>query len=394
MSKYILSLSFILILFACQPSSVGPSSVCENPGGDNSADHPKALAYADLLEKYTVQGLPGMALLVRDSSGRWVGSAGMADIEEGIDFEPCHVSKLASVTKVFMGALVMKLVEQGAFQLDDPVEKWLPAEIIEKLDIDGSLITVRMLLNHTTGIPELVAQSDFYLALLNNSGESWTPEEQLEFVYGLPPVFSPPGSDLQYSNTNLLLAGMVIDQAMGQSHGKLMRELVFEPLGLENTFYPPHDDLPITTAQGYYDLYQNNNLVNLSNLDAGNGTGYTGLYSNIFDLQVFIEALLRDKTFLTEEGLAAMLEVTGYKEGEEPTAFGVSIQKEFLWFEADEYAYGHGGRELAYSADLFYFPEKDLTYTFVVNYGTNGDSDLRPVFNAFRDELIDLVLDR
>lgn len=391
--KSLYPIPFLILAFlSCQPADVGPTSVCLDPGGF-TVDYPKAQVFEDLLNKYAGLGLPGIAMLVRDVDGRWVGSAGMADVEKGIPFLPCHVSKLASVTKVFIGALAMRLVEQGAFELDDPVSKWLPAEVIEKLAIDGEKITVRMLLNHTTGIPDVISQADFYLAVINNPGKEWTPEAQLEFVYGLPPTFSPPGAQLKYSNTNLLLASMVMDAATGQSHGKLMRELVFEPLGLENTFYPPHDALPSNVAQGYFDLYNNGTIANLSNLNTGNGNGYTGLYSNVFDLQVFIEALLRDKSFLSEEGLATMLEITAIGEGERPLAFGVSIQKEFLWLASDEYAYGHGGRELAYSADLFYFPEKDITYTFVVNYGTNGESSLREVFNQFRDEVLEKVLE-
>jgi D-alanyl-D-alanine carboxypeptidase len=390
--KYLLLLAFLLPFLSCQPAAVGPTSVCLEQGG-STVNYPRAQEFQDLLDKYAGLGLPGIAMLVRDGDGRWVGSAGMADMAKSIPFLPCHVSKLASVTKVFIGALAMRLVEQGAFGLDDPVSKWLPADVIEKLAIDGEKITVRMLLNHTTGIPDVISQSGFYLAVINNPGKEWSYEEQLEYVYGLPSTFSPPGSQLKYSNTNLLLAAMAMDKAGGKPHGQLMRELVFEPLGLENTFYPPNDELPSTVAQGYFDLYNNGTIANLSNLNTGNGHGYTGVYSNVFDLQVFIEALLRDKTFLSPEALAGMLEITSYRDGDEPLAFGVSIQKEFIWLGPDKYAYGHGGRELAYSADLFYFPERDITYTFVVNYGTNGESALREVFNQFRDEVVGRVLE-
>ena len=170
-------------------------------------------------------------------------------------------------------------------------------------------VTLRQLLNHTSGIPDVIEQNSFYLQVLNNPGRFWTPVDLLKEVKGVDAVF-PLGTQLEYSNTNLLYAAMAIEGATGQNHARLLREKILDPLNLKNTYYHWHEALPDFVAQGYFDLYNNNTLVNISNFNTGSGNGYGGLYSTVFDLQRFIEALLRDKTLLKPATLQEMIRIT------------------------------------------------------------------------------------
>lgn len=376
------------LLAGCKDAPVSPTGTCSVPQPDTSAIHPKSAVFQSVLDKYVREGLPGITLLVRDKNGLWTGSAGMADIGKGIAMEPCHVGKVASVTKLFTGVLVMKLVEQGKLNLDDPLTKWLPARYTSKVRNAGEC-TVRQLLNHTSGIYDIIEDNTFYLNVLNDPSRQWKPEELLEFAYGKDPVF-PPGADVEYSNTNFLLAAMVLEAASGRPHNVLMHELILDPLGMQHSYYHWHDALPDFTAQGYFDLYNNGTLVNMSNFNTGNGNGYGGLYSNIFDLKVFIEALLRDKTLLTPAGLTTMTTMTA--QSAENEVYGVAIRKDFLERAPDEYALGHRGRDLAYSADLFYFPNQDATMVFLINYGTDAESDLQDAFFRFQTEITDAII--
>ena len=77
---------------------------------------------------------------------------------------------------------------------------------------------------------------------------------------------------------------MVIEAATHKDHSDLLKQYILNPLHLTNTYYQPHDVLPNTVAQGYFDLYNNNTIVNVSNLVTGSGNGYGGIYSNVFDL--------------------------------------------------------------------------------------------------------------
>ena len=378
----------VISLTGCKDDPVSPTGACTVPQPDTSALHPKSAEYQAVLDKYVREGLPGIALLVRDKNGQWTGSAGMADIGQGIAMEPCHVAKVASVTKLFTGVLVMKLVEQGRLNLDDPLTKWLPAKHTSKVKNAGQC-TLRQLLNHTSGIYDIIEDNTFYLNVLNDPARQWKPEELLEFAYGKDPFF-PPGTDVEYSNTNFLLAAMVLEAASGRPHAELMHEMILDPLRMQNSYYHWHDPIPGFTAQGYFDLYNNGTLVNMSDFNTGNGNGYGGLYSTVFDLKVFIEALLRDKTLLTPAAYTEMTTITAQSADNE--AYGVAIRKDFLERAPNEYALGHRGRDLAYSADLFYFPNQDATMVFLINYGTDAESGLQETFFRFQTEITDAIL--
>jgi D-alanyl-D-alanine carboxypeptidase len=360
------------------------------PWTDTSTKHPKNALFKNLLEKYTNKGLPGISLLVSDGAGTWVGSSGKSDIERNIPFMPGTVSKAASITKFIMGALTFKLIEDSAktglgYNLfNKRINEFLPKRITDKL-ANGNLVTVGQLMNHETGIPDIIDQNTFYLAVLNNPNKKWQPEEMLEFIYNQPALFAP-SDTASYSNTNTTLLSMVIEAATKQKTPDLLKKYILQPLGMKNTFYQPHDDLPTYAAQGYYDLYNNNTIVNVSNLISGSGNGYGGMYSNVFDLYTFINALLLKKTVLNAKSLNIM---QTYGKPDEPNQYGYGIMKKFISRGIDA-GIGHSGRDLGYTANLFYFPNKKVTHVFFVNYGTDGDSKLKKVFLEFQDELLNM----
>lgn len=181
---------------------------------------------------------------------------------------------------------------------------------------------------------------------------------------------------------------MVIEAATGNNHSDLLKKYLLAPLGMSHTFYQPHDPLPAFTAQGYYDLYNNGTIVNVSNLASGAGNGFGGIYSNVFDLFKFIDALLLKKTLLTSKSLLVM---QTWGKADDINRYGYGIMKKFINLEPDS-GIGHSGRDLGYSGNLFYFPAKAVTHVFLINYGTDGDSELKNVFTQFQDELIDLSL--
>ncbi len=98
-------------------------------------------------------------------------------------------------------------------------------------------------MKHETGIPDLIYEDAFYLAVLNKPSKKWKPEELLSFEYDKPAEFKP-GDTAIYSNTNTVIVAMVIEAATGRKHADLMKEYVINPLGLKNTYYQPHDVLP------------------------------------------------------------------------------------------------------------------------------------------------------
>lgn len=388
-----LKISLLIILLAtlvsCKEKTIAPTEDCSIDYADSSASHPKASLYQAILNKYTSKGLPGIVLLTKDASGVWVGSSGMADIDKNIPMRPCHVGKVASITKIFMAVLTLKLLEQGVFSLDDKISKWIPSSSVEQIQ-NADKFTISDLLQHRTGVFDVITDNGFYLAVLNNPPKKWTQEELIKFVYGKAPVFEY-GTKTGYSNTNFLLLSMVIDKATGQSHADLLRQLLMAPLGLNHSYYYYQEELPSKgVAQGYFDLYNNESIANLSSYNTGSGNGYTGLYSTAHDLYIFIDALFVKQTLLSPASLNQMLTFDGTEENDRFLGYGV--QKDLFSKVPDEYGIGHRGRDLAYSADMFYFPNQDKTMIILMNYGTDAESNLREVYNDFRKEVAEGLL--
>lgn len=371
-----------------ETAAEGPSI----PWIDSSTRHPRNHAFEALLEKYRSKGLPGISLLVNDRSGTWVGASGKADLVNGIGFVPGTISKAASITKLFMGVLMFRLMEDsietriGYDALQLPITRWLPDKITSKIP-NGNSVKLGQLMNHESGIPDLIEDDEFYLAVLNNPIKKWKQEELLEFVYDEKALFEP-GDTAIYSNTNTILLSMIMEHATGRKHADLLREKILLPLSLKHTYYQPHDEIPATAAQGYYDLYNNNTMVNVSNFVTGSGNGYGGIYSNLFDLYQFLNAVLLEKTFLTGKSLAIM-QAFGKTDGN--NRYGYGIMKKFIERGHDA-GIGHAGRDVGYTCNLFYFPSKDVTHVFFINYGTDGNSRLREKFYEFQEELLDMTL--
>ena len=372
-------------LQSCQKDSIGHTTTCNY----TPAAHPKAQVYQALLDEYTAKGLPGISALIRDSNGVWAGASGKADIGQDIDMSPCIVSKAASVTKTFIGTLTLKLVEEGKLGLDDPLTKWLPEEVLDRVKNTNSC-TIRQLMNHTTGIADIIDDSEFYLSVLNYPNKNHTPEQLIRYVYDDEPEFAP-GTSVAYSNTNFLLLVMAIEKATGENHARLLRAKVLEPIGLAHSYYFWHDPLPENTAQGYFDLYNNGTIINVTNYNTGSGNGYGGLYADVFDLQAFAEALLRNKTVLQPASLQKMLTFIPLP-GDSVKEHGLAIYRDFVNRGPNEYAYGHRGRDLGYTADMYWFPQKDYTLVYLINYGTDAKSKLRQVFYDFREEIVDVIM--
>jgi len=135
-------------------------------------------------------------------------------------------------------------------------------------------------------------------------------------------------------------------------------------------------------------LYNKKQLTNVSNILPGSGNGYGGVFSNVYDLQKFIDGVLINKTVLSAKSLSIM---QNYGPPDEVNQYGVGIMKKFI-NRGVNYGLGHSGRDLGYSADLFYFPTKGFTTNFFVNYGTDSESFLKQTFKDFENEVIDEML--
>jgi D-alanyl-D-alanine carboxypeptidase len=250
------------------------------------------------LEQVVAAGAPGVVALVNDDSrsghrhGIWTAATGVADLRSGRPMRPEDRFRAGSQTKTFVATVVLQLVGEGRLSLSDTVERWLPGILPY-----GDRITVRQLLNHTAGVPDyaLIPKRDLYQGI---RFRSWTPRELVALVADQPQLF-PAGSVWSYSNTNYVLAGLIVEAVTGHSLRAELARRIFRPLRLRDTYFPVNFPFLVGPhARGYsLDLDDDLNPIEGPLLDVTvfnpSGIWATGnLVSNEQDLARFYRGLL------------------------------------------------------------------------------------------------------
>jgi D-alanyl-D-alanine carboxypeptidase len=195
------------------------------------------------LEQAVAAGIPGIALEISSPEGSEFLTAGSASSEDERLLTPEDSFRIASVTKAFTVAVVMELVEEGALSLDDTVDQWVPGLLAE-----GDSITVRHLLGHTSGLADYTKDEEFIEAFVTD--EDLPPQQLVSFVSSEPLAFEP-GTEYEYSDTDNIVLGMIVEAATGRSYEEELRSLVLEPMELQATVLPEGTAMPEPHAQGY-----------------------------------------------------------------------------------------------------------------------------------------------
>jgi D-alanyl-D-alanine carboxypeptidase len=168
--------------------------------------------------------------------------AGIADLELDVPANAQTIFRIGSVTKQFTAAGIMKLVERGKLGLEDDVRKHVPA-----FDSGGRVVTIRQLLNHTSGVPSYTNQPRF---MAEYAPRDLTHAQLLASIKDVPFDFEP-GKGYNYSNSGYYLLGMVIEAVDGRTYARFMQEEFFTPLGLTRTRYGSEREIIKNRAQGY-----------------------------------------------------------------------------------------------------------------------------------------------
>ncbi|WP_052498867.1 serine hydrolase domain-containing protein [Streptomyces vietnamensis] len=192
-------------------------------------------------------GVPGVIAAVRDGDRTWSGASGVADLATGRPVTADMRHRVGSVTKTFTAAAVMLQVEQGHIRLDAPIGDYLPELVPGER---GRRITVRMLLNNTSGIPDYLAYAFPSLqgfptrldvstrSLDDNRFRTFRPAELIEMGLSAPPVGEPGGPTGVYSNVNWLLLGELLERVTGMPAEECITRSVIDRAGLRHTGFP------------------------------------------------------------------------------------------------------------------------------------------------------------
>ncbi|PGO22391.1 D-alanyl-D-alanine carboxypeptidase [Bacillus cereus] len=322
----------------------------------------------------TVQlGTPGVLAKTSNNGKTSSYTAGVADLSTKQPIKSEYRFRIGSVTKTFTATTVLQLVGENRIQLDDPIEKWLPG-FIQGNGYDGNQITIRQLLNHTSGIAEYLKSKD---ADIMNSKKTYTAEEIVKMGLSLPPDFSP-GKGWLYSNTGYVILGMLIEKITGNSYAEEIEKRIIEPLDLSNTFLPGNS--PVIPGKnhtrGYMKIDETSELKDMTNYNPSLANAAGDMISNADDLNTFFASLLGGK-LLKERELKEMLTTVPIEGKGLGDGYGLGIYETKLPNGIS--VWGHGGAIPGFTT--FVGGVMGGKHTLAVNINSLGAMDVFTQFN-------------
>jgi len=293
---------------------------------------------ASITRSLVREGAPGALVVLRTPTRVRRAAAGLSSRDPRIPLRASMRFRIASLTKSFVATVVLELVGEGKLTLDDSLEHWLPG-----LVPNGADITIRELLNHTSGIYNYVEDPAFDQAEVADPTHIWSPEDLIAVATSHPPYF-PPGTGWHYSNTNYVILGLVVEAVTGTPLEQQLRSRLFDPLALRATSYVPQVDTSGTLVHGFI------GSETLPGIPAGtlidvttalNGSWFWGaaaIISNGDDVTKFFLSLVRGRILSPNLMTQMKSIVTGY-------SYGLGLMRVQT---ACGIAYGHDGDFIGY----------------------------------------------
>lgn len=304
------------------------------------------------IRRYDVRGVSA-AVMFPDKT-IWRGASGFS--HEMVAMRPDMLFAIGSITKNVVAALTLKLVEEGTLSLNDPLSKWLPS--YPHID---STITVRQLLNHTSGIYMFWSNQKIWDDLKKDRTKIWSPEEVLNYIKE--PYFAP-GKGYRYSNTNYLLMAMIIEKATGSDLSIEFRKRFWQPLGISNAYLSIQEEIPDNRAHVFGDNFDNDGAVHdLTFLPRASHESITfgsaGLFMTAEDLARWCHALFEGRV-LDQSSMDEMLRMGKYNYG-----LGVGRFRKSMGYGKE--VIGHSGANIGTSVYMVHLPDSHLGVVVMIN---------------------------
>jgi len=303
----------------------------------------------EAIAQYDIVGLS--AALSTPNGDIWKGASGIS--HDTVEVTTDMLFGIASITKTFIATIIMQLYEADSLKLTDSLCKWLPP--YENID---STITIRQLLNMTSGIYNYTNYPAYSDSVFVTGSRIWTPEELLE-TFVLSPSFSP-GTDWEYSNTNYILLGMIIEEITGNEVVSELHNRLTIPLGLNSTFLFPDEGYEgVRSHVWYLSGGSTTDITELVDTTAFSGVWTAGgIVSTAEDLVLWSKGLYEGE-ILNDTTLALMKVPAPYSGG----YYGLGTQIAPLY---SQWVYGHTG-SFIYLSQLFYVPDDLLSISVISN---------------------------
>ena len=300
----------------------------------------------------------------------WKIAQGLGDVESGAPIGINDYFPIRSVTKSFTVTLILQLVRSKAISLDDPIGKYVSGIP------NGNEITLADLAAMESGVKSYSDVGAFLSALTEDFSRSWTPEELVALALPESPVFAP-GAEYDYSNTNCILLGMVVEKVTQEPIAETYRKRIFKPLGLRGTSYPNNTNIPTPHPTPYVVDSDTGELTELAvvNLSAFGASG--GIVSTLEDLRRWGKALGNGTLIGSRLQKTRLQHSRPATSGPEYDRYGLGIGELKGWW-------GHTGEGLGYQAATFYDPKTHGVISVLVN-SSQGVNVATEVFKALAD---------
>jgi D-alanyl-D-alanine carboxypeptidase len=282
-------------------------------------------------------------VVVQRGGSREVHTAGVADVTGAVEPTGTDAMRIASVAKAFSGAAALSLVDEGRLSLDDTIGTLRP-----DLPEAFHAVTLRQLLNHTSGVPDFIFSPDFAPDFVASPEVAPPPRELMSYIDDEPLVF-PPGSQYAYSNSDNIIVGLIVEAVTGGSYADALAAQVYEPLGLEATSLPEGPQMPAPTFHGYDTSPPDPPEDVTTSAAAGWAWASGGVVSTPEDLNDFIRGYVGGELFGDDVQEAQRTFIPGA--GSEPTGPGENSGGLALFrYDTDcGTVYGHTGNTGGYT---------------------------------------------
>lgn len=320
-----------------------------------------------VVDGFVHDGVPGAMVFTRSGRATWTVGAGTAEQGASRPIRARDRVRVASNTKMFTASVVLQLAGEGKVDLDAPIERYLPG-LVAGNGYDGNAITVRQLLQHTSGMADYVDD-----VLDPSANHPWRAIDLVHIGLSHPPLFAP-GTGWGYSNTGYLVLGLLVEAITGNDIGTEITDRIIRPLGLRHTSYPATGDrtVPIPHAHGYY-AFPGMPVADVTELEPSIPGAAASLISTGPDLTRFVRALLAGR--VVGPAQLAEMRTTVPAEGAD---YGLGIRE--IPLPCGGTAWGHAGNMPGF--DSFTAATPDGRAVFVVVNGHLADGSVADVRHA------------
>ncbi|CAH9049978.1 D-alanyl-D-alanine carboxypeptidase [Pseudoalteromonas holothuriae] len=340
--------------------------------------------YQALLDKVVRSGLTGVSVYIETPNFERAYTSGLSNIKNSTPLLPEHLFRIASNTKSFVATITFLMAQEGQIDLDKPIDHYLSKNIISQLP-NMDKITIRHLLTHTSGLYDYLSTPGFWHKVEQIPNHDWSELEMLGYAYGQPPIFKP-GHGFDYSNTNYLLLGMIIDHILGYDLAIEIRQRLLEPLGLANTFYYQREDIDGVLVDGYE--LQAGKLKSYRHVNLGYRAADGGMVSTTKDLAKFYRAFGKALTPFNAQIKQQMLSLLNKLDERRQYGGGVIVLTENSknTHLNGKMAYVHGGYNNGYITRSYYYPDEDVSISLFYNhvFDRQRESEKHKMVEEFR----------